>query len=226
VLVQPAYRGIFQRAFFGRPQDRLSVLCEDAVAEALIPGVLDRINPLLQLTPDNITVGRDTGKDQFAQHADALGKFKLLDEFAFVLDGDAKDAEKGMAAAAVKDNRIVRPLHLPGNGPPEDWVYSVLEAKSAVCAAELGCQAWALCCSSCANSSTTQPTAPPTSPKPASGCGEAGPGVRLRPGRQRAAVRRHRVEAVMAPLSCGTTIRYSLNCRAIQARWAQQRIWA
>lgn len=128
VLVQPAYRDIFQRAFYGRPQDRLSVLCEDDVAEALILGVLDRINPLLQLTPDDITVGRDTGKDQFAQHVDALGKFKLLDEFVFVLDGDARAVEADMAAAAIKYNRIVKPLYLPGTEPPEEWVYRTLEA--------------------------------------------------------------------------------------------------
>lgn len=28
-------------------------------------------------------MGRDTGKDQFAQHVDALGKFNLLDEFVW-----------------------------------------------------------------------------------------------------------------------------------------------
>lgn len=138
VLVQPAYRDIFQRAFYGRPQDRLSVLCEDTVAEALILGVLDRINPLLQLTPDDITVGRNTGKDQFAQHVDALGKFKLLDEFVFVLDGDAKDVEAGMAATAAKYNRVIRPLYLPGEGPPEDWVYAMLEANTPLYAEEFG----------------------------------------------------------------------------------------
>ncbi len=127
VVVQPAFRDIFQRAFYGRPQDRLSVLCEDSVAEALILGVLDRINPQLQLTPDDISVGRDTGKDQFAQHVDALGKFRLLDEFVFVLDGDARAVEPGMAEAAARYNRVVKPLYLPGDAPPEEWVYRVLE---------------------------------------------------------------------------------------------------
>jgi energy-coupling factor transporter ATP-binding protein EcfA2 len=138
VVVQPAYRDIFQRAFYGRPQDRLSVLCEDQVAEALILGVLDRINPLLQLTPDDITVGRDTGKDQFAQHVDALGKFRLLDEFVFVLDGDAREVEAGMAAAASRYNRVIEPLYLPGDGPPEEWVYRVLEQDTERFAEVLG----------------------------------------------------------------------------------------
>lgn len=132
VVVQPAYRDIFQRAFYGRPQDRLSVLCEDAVAEALILGVLDRVNPMLQLTPDDITVGRDTGKDQFAQHVDALGKFKLLDEFIFVLDGDAREVEGNMAAAASRYNRVIRPLYLPGDVPPEEWIYRELERESVI----------------------------------------------------------------------------------------------
>ena len=107
----------------------------------LILGVLDRINPQLQLTPDDITVGRDTGKDQFAQHVDALGKFKLLDEFVFVLDGDARAVEATMAATAEKYNRIVKPLYLPGDGPPEEWVYTMLEADVGMYADELGAPA-------------------------------------------------------------------------------------
>jgi predicted ATPase len=138
VVVQPAYRDIFQRAFYGRPQERLSVLCEDGVAEALILGVLDHINPQMQLTPDDITVGRDTGKDQFAQHVDALGKFKLLDAFVFVLDGDAHDAEAAMVKAASKYNRVIKPLYLPGNHPPEEWIYRALEREAERFAQALG----------------------------------------------------------------------------------------
>jgi hypothetical protein len=138
VVVQPPYRDIFQRAFYGRPQDKLSVLCEDSVAEALILGVLDRINASLNLTPDHITVGRDTGKDQFAQHVDTLGKFKLLDEFVFVLDGDARAAESAIVEAASRYNRFIKPLYLPGDTPPEDWVYRALERGVNSYAAELG----------------------------------------------------------------------------------------
>lgn len=127
VTVQPPYRDIFQRAFYGRSQDQLSVLCEDSVAEALIRGVLDRINPDLQLTHDSITVGRGTGKDQFAQHVETLGKFNLLDEFIFVLDGDAKSVEEQIVQVASKFNRVIKPLYLPGDMPPEEWIYKVLE---------------------------------------------------------------------------------------------------
>ena len=137
VTVQPPYRDIFQRAFYGRAQNQLSVLCEDSVAEALIWGVLDRINPDLQLTHDSITVGRDTGKDQFAQHVEALGKFNLLDEFIFVLDGDAKAIEGQIVQAASKFNRVIKPLFLPGNAPPEEWIYKALENKSTKYSASL-----------------------------------------------------------------------------------------
>jgi len=127
VVVQAPYRDIFQRAFYGRPQDKLSVLCEDSVAEALILGVLDQLNPQLNLTPDNITVGRNTGKEQFAQHVHTLGKFKLLDEFVLVLDGDAKDVLPQINQAADSYNRVLKPLFLPGDAPPEDWIYRRLE---------------------------------------------------------------------------------------------------
>lgn len=130
VTVQPPYRDIFQRAFYGRSQNQLSVLCEDAVAEALIRGVLDRINPDLQLTHDSITVGRDTGKNQFAQHIETLGKFNLLDEFVFVLDGDAKSVEGQIVKAANDFNRVIKPLYLPGDMPPEEWIYRALERQS------------------------------------------------------------------------------------------------
>ena len=95
----------------------------------MIWGVLDRINPDLQLTHDSITVGRDTGKDQFAQHVETLGKFNLLDEFVFVLDGDAKAVEGQIVQTASQFNRVIKPLFLPGNAPPEEWIYKALEKK-------------------------------------------------------------------------------------------------
>lgn len=138
VQVQPPYRDIFQRAFYGQSQDKLSILCEDVVAEGLILGVLDVLNPKLNLAPDDVTVGRDTGKDQFPQHVEALGKFQLLDEFVLVLDGDARPVEAAVQAAAQRFNRVVSPLFLPGTQPPEDWIYSRLEDRSSFYAEELG----------------------------------------------------------------------------------------
>ncbi len=137
VSVQSAYRDIIQRAFYGRPQQRLSILCEDAVAEAVILGVLDRVIPILRLTPDDITVGRDTGKEQFPLHVEALGKFGMLDEFLFVLDGDARSMTDAINRVAARFNRDVNPLFLPGMQPPEDWLYQTLEQFSDRYAQEL-----------------------------------------------------------------------------------------
>ncbi|MBF0261601.1 MAG: AAA family ATPase [Magnetococcales bacterium] len=139
VKLQPPYRDIFQRAFYGRPQNRLSILCEDSVAEALILGVLERINPELNLTPDDVSVGRDTGKDLFPQHVEALGKFGLLDAFVFVLDGDARSVEGKLIMAAERYNRVVKPLFLPGRDlPPEAWIYQTLEKHGEAYAQVLG----------------------------------------------------------------------------------------
>ncbi|GAA5163657.1 hypothetical protein GCM10025770_16230 [Viridibacterium curvum] len=138
VHVQPPYRDIFQRAFYGQSQDKLSILCEDEVAEGLILGVLDVLNPRLNLTPDDVTVGRDTGKDQFPQHVETLGKFQLLDEFVLVLDGDARGVEPAVQQAAQRFNRTMSPLFLPGETPPEDWIYVALERRATQYVEELG----------------------------------------------------------------------------------------
>ena len=46
---EPLYRDIFQKALYGQSQDRLSILCEDEVAEGVIRGVLDVLNVELGL---------------------------------------------------------------------------------------------------------------------------------------------------------------------------------
>lgn len=131
VTVQPPYRDIFQRAFYGQSQDKLSVLCEDSVAEALILGVLDQLNQKLNITPDDITVGRDTGKEQFPQHVETLGKFQMLGSFVFVLDGDARALEPDIKKAGNRFGQDLSPLFLPGNDPPEAWIYTCLERAAA-----------------------------------------------------------------------------------------------
>ena len=44
VTRRPAWRDIFQKALYGQSTDRLSILCEDEVAEGVILGVLDVLN--------------------------------------------------------------------------------------------------------------------------------------------------------------------------------------
>jgi len=124
VVVQPPYRDIIQKAFYGSTVNKLSILCEDDVAEALLRGVMDVINPQLNLTQSDIEIGRDTGKDEFPQYVRALAKFRKLDSFIFVLDGDAHDKEAEVRQAAFDNNQPITLLFLPGEEPPESWVWN------------------------------------------------------------------------------------------------------
>ncbi|HNX40197.1 MAG TPA: AAA family ATPase [Methanothrix sp.] len=123
VEVHPPYRDIIQKAFYGRSIDKLSILCEDDVAEALLRGVMDILNPRLNLAPSDIEVGKDTGKDEFPSHVRALAKFNQLESFIFVLDGDAHDKEAEVRQAASASLQKIKLLFLPGTKSPEDWVW-------------------------------------------------------------------------------------------------------
>ena len=129
VFAQPPHRDIIQKAFYGQSIEKLSILCEDEIAEAIILGVLDNLNPKLLLTPEDISVGRDTGKDQFVQHIDALSKFKKLDDFLFVLDGDGRDLDAKLKLAAEDRGSRITPIYLPGDQPPEVWLWKLLTEK-------------------------------------------------------------------------------------------------
>ena len=63
-LVEP-YRDVLQKALYGQSRDRLSILCEDEVAEGLLRGFLDFLNVQMMLRPDDVVIGRDTGRDEF-----------------------------------------------------------------------------------------------------------------------------------------------------------------
>ncbi len=138
VVVEPPYRDILQRAFFGQSLDRLSLLCEDEIAESFILGVLDVIAPRLLVSPQDLMVGRDTGKDNFEQHIEELGKFRLLDQFLFILDGDARHLEGRLQASGSRFGANVEPLFLPGESLPEAWVWDALTADPAGHAEALG----------------------------------------------------------------------------------------
>ena len=125
VVVKPAYRDIIQKAFYGQSLEKLSVLCEDDVAENFLLGVLDVLNPKLGLVHNDVVVGRDTGKEQFGQHIEALGKFQQLGSFIFVLDGDARSLEASLRATAERLGANIQPLFLPGS-VPEEWAWKVL----------------------------------------------------------------------------------------------------
>ena len=140
VILKPAYKDIFQKAFYGQSLEKVSILCEDDIGEAFLLGVLDELNPKLGLTPDDIKVGRDTGKDSFAEHIRAIAKFNQLDNFIFVLDGDAKNLENNLKATAQKLGSAITPLFLPGS-VPEEWAWKILAENTTQYATQFGMQA-------------------------------------------------------------------------------------
>lgn len=126
VRVMPVFRDIFQKALYGQTRDRLSVLCEDAVAEAIIRGVLDVLNPEMALRHDDVVVGRNTGRDEFPGHVRTLGTVDKLKDFLLVLDGDSRHLEGTIKAVAADFGHSARLLFLPGEEPPEHWIWNAL----------------------------------------------------------------------------------------------------
>jgi len=55
-----------------------------------------------------------------------------------VPDGDARAVGGDVAVASARYDHVIRRLYLPGDGPPDEWVYTVLEADPARCAVDLG----------------------------------------------------------------------------------------
>ena len=126
VQLLPAHRDIFQKALYGQSRERISILCEDDVAEGILLGVLDVLQPRLQLRPEDFLIGRNTGRDEFPGHIRALGKFAKLRDFIFVLDGDSRGKEAHLMQIADEYGHSLRPLFLPGEGPPEEWMWDTL----------------------------------------------------------------------------------------------------
>lgn len=126
VRLMPVWRDIFQKALYGQSRDQLSILCEDAIAESVIRGVLDVLNPLMDLRPDDVLVGRNTGRDEFPAHVHTLGKFGKLRDFLMALDGDAREAEPRIEQAAERYGHHARLVFLPGKESPESWVWNSL----------------------------------------------------------------------------------------------------
>ena len=141
VRLAPIHRDIFHKALYGQSRDQLSILCEDAVAEGVIRGVLDVLNVELGLRQEDVVIGRNTGRDEFPGHIRALGKFGKLRDFIVVLDGDSREMEGRITAIAEQHGQSVRPLFLPGRDPPEDWVWNVLRARPGEYAERLGLDA-------------------------------------------------------------------------------------
>ncbi|NCQ28271.1 MAG: hypothetical protein COZ06_34690 [Armatimonadetes bacterium CG_4_10_14_3_um_filter_66_18] len=138
VVQQETFRDVLQRAFYGRPLDRLHVLCEDRVGKAVVQGVMDVLAGDVGLSAGDLDIGCDTGKDEFPQHARALARFQQLDSFLFVLDGDAGEVAGQVSAAAQECGQLARVLLLPGEDGPEQWVWERLARAHSVYAETLG----------------------------------------------------------------------------------------
>ena len=108
------------------------------MAEGVILGVLDSLNARLGLRHEDFVIGRNTGRDEFPAHVRTLGKFGKLDSFVVVLDGDAYGAEQKIKSAADEYGVSIHPLFLPGNGPPEQWIWQMLRKRADVYAALVG----------------------------------------------------------------------------------------
>ncbi|MCX7049323.1 MAG: AAA family ATPase [Candidatus Sumerlaeota bacterium] len=143
-VIIPPYRDLIQKSLYSQTMDKLSILCEDEMAEALLLGIFDVLNPKLNLCPSDIEVGRNTGKSEFPQHVRAFAKFDLLDDFLFVIDGDATLEEEDRIKQASYRHGPVRLLRLPGEEAPERWIWSRLHDRPEAYAKELGLTAESL----------------------------------------------------------------------------------
>jgi predicted ATPase len=129
VIIKQPWKDIIQKALYGQSQEKLSILCEDEIGEAMVVGAMDYLNPKVGLLPDDIKVGRDTGKFEFKNHIIALGKFNQLGSFLCVLDGDARPLENELKGAASKFGGFeLSPLFLPGD-VPEQWIWQVISTS-------------------------------------------------------------------------------------------------
>lgn len=126
----PAYRDIFQRALYGQSRDQLSILCEDEMAEGVIRGVLNVLNLSMELHQEDVVIGRNTGKDEFPSHVRALCKFGKLKDFLLVLDGDSRAMESIIEEVAEEYGHHAKPLFLPGNANPEQWIWNAIRERS------------------------------------------------------------------------------------------------
>ena len=134
----PAYRDLFQKALYGASQDQLFILCEDEVAEGVIRGVLDVLNVEMELMHGDIVIGCNSGRDEFPGHVRTLAKFGRLSNFILVLDGDSRELEEGLEAIAERRGHAVHVLFLPGDGPPEQWLWEAVRKRRDAYAERLG----------------------------------------------------------------------------------------
>ena len=99
---EPLYRDIFQKALYGQSTgSSLGTMRRTTWPKGVIRGVLDVLNVEMGLRPEDVEVGRNTGRDEFSRPTfRTLGKFGKLSDFILVLDGDSRDMENSLKAVA------------------------------------------------------------------------------------------------------------------------------
>ena len=127
VHVVPPMRDVLQKAMYGQSMDKLSVICEDDISEAIILGVVDALSMKMNFSSDRLSVGRDTGKDEFPNHIRTLGKIGMLSNCIFVLDGDSRDDQSKTMSTAT--NYGAKILFLPGKSCPEEWIWNEIKQR-------------------------------------------------------------------------------------------------
>ena len=127
VRVEPPMRDVLQRALYGQSTDKLSIICEDVVSKSIILGTVDALSIKMNFSSEQVSVGRNTGQDEFPNHVRTLAKIGLLQDFIFVMDGDARGAKHKVQSAVAGDP--VRVLLLPGKSCPEEWVWNELKHR-------------------------------------------------------------------------------------------------
>ena len=131
VSVQPPYRDVIQNALYGQSREKLNLLCEDAVAESILFGILDTLLTRGNIRPETVRIGRNTGAQEFSAHAKAFKKFDQLNNFVFVLDGDQKSKETEQEIRAEAGANAPPVLYLPGSDAPEVWIWNRLRQIAA-----------------------------------------------------------------------------------------------
>jgi len=139
VRVLLRHRDVIQKTLYGSTNEQLSILCEDETAEGILRGIFDYLNPKLNLRVDDINIGRDTSKDKFPEHIEALNKFNKIEDFIFILDGDARGIEKKLTKLSDELGRVINYYFLPSEESPEAWIWDALSNDKAHYSEILGC---------------------------------------------------------------------------------------
>jgi AAA domain, putative AbiEii toxin, Type IV TA system len=137
VILKPPYKDILQKSLYGQADEQLSIICEDSTSESFLRGLIEAEAINFEIAQNDVSIGKDTGKDQFLNHLETFALFKKLSNVLFVLDGDGRDIKAKMLSRAEKFSQNANVLVLPG-GTPESWFWEKISNKSSTYADVLG----------------------------------------------------------------------------------------